>query len=214
MTFLLPVAFLMPFLFSIFAKAQNIDEQLQHKIYNDFNLFANPAVADQYSNQFRDTLLVENIVVTGIAAFKRGNNSKGWGLVLTNFLIRDINCGITNIAKTASRRHRPHQDALNSFPSAHASTAFNAATVVAYDLLEIYGDEKWVKTLIIANYSMAAAVAWLRVEGGHHYPTDVIGGAFLGYATAYFGKKWIHERFDLKLHADGEKTSASISWSF
>jgi membrane-associated phospholipid phosphatase len=57
-----------------------------------------------------------------------------------------------------------------AFPSGHASTAFAAATVIAWAS----------RRLAVPAYLLATLVAWSRVYVGVHWPLDVIGGALLG----------------------------------
>ena len=61
----------------------------------------------------------------------------------------------------------PHTGA---FPSGHSSSAFAAATVIAWSS----------RRLAVPAYVLAALVAWSRVYVGVHWPLDVIGGAILG----------------------------------
>jgi undecaprenyl-diphosphatase len=65
----------------------------------------------------------------------------------------------------------PHSSA---FPSGHASTAFAAATVIAWAS----------RPLAVPAYALATLVAWSRVYVGVHWPLDVIGGAALGTLVA------------------------------
>ncbi len=210
------IVFLIKILFSCPpAEAQNFDEYLQEKIYYDYGIFRNPEKAAQASDGLRDFMSVQFVMVTGLAAYHRGfGNSQGWGLILTNMALRELNCATTEFVKESSRRQRPNGAGQNSFPSAHTSSSFSAATLIAYDLREIYGDEDWVTAVIYTNYTLAAAVAWFRMEAGYHYPLDVLVGGFIGFATAHYGKKWIHEGFNLQFKADSENVSASLSWHY
>lgn len=71
-----------------------------------------------------------------------------------------------------------------SFPSAHASTAFAAATVLAYF------DKKrgWV------YYLVAVLISYSRIYLGCHYFFDVIGGVAIGFTISkiilFFSKKY------------------------
>jgi membrane-associated phospholipid phosphatase len=52
--------------------------------------------------------------------------------------------------------------------------------------------------LKIGNYLLASGVAWARVEGQRHYPSDVFAGAALGHFLTAF----IHDAF-MNLTKDG-----------
>jgi len=67
-------------------------------------------------------------------------------------------------------------EAHRSFPSSHATTAWAAATAIAAH----YDD----RVVPIVVYSIAAGVAYARVNDNVHYPTDVIAGALLGHFVA------------------------------
>lgn len=86
----------------------------------------------------------------------------------------------SSLVKALIARARPHHDSLvavphtHSFPSGHATSAFAAATVLAW--CEPRG-RVWF-------YVLAAAIAFSRVYLGVHWPSDVLAGALLGIATA------------------------------
>ena len=87
--------------------------------------------------------------------------------------------------KRAFRRRRPFLDIEDhlvigprtpdhSFPSGHTASSFAAATSLAV------GRPRWAPVLIL----VAGAVGLSRVYLGHHYVTDVVGGAAVGATIA------------------------------
>ncbi len=67
------------------------------------------------------------------------------------------------------------QGGLDAFPSGHAAASFSVAAVLARYFPEWRG--LW--------YGGALFVGMARVAGGSHFPTDVLGGAVLGFLIGY-----------------------------
>lgn len=68
-----------------------------------------------------------------------------------------------------------------SFPSGHAAFFFALATAV------YFYNKKWGVFFFIATFFLSIG----RVIGGVHYPSDILGGAIIGIATAYLVKRYI-----------------------
>ena len=88
--------------------------------------------------------------------------------------------------KTAFNRERPADRYPNeifvnsplhghSFPSGHATLAFNTATTIAMDY------KKWY--VVVPAYLWAGSVGYSRMYLGRHYPSDVLGGAAVGIGS-------------------------------
>ncbi len=75
------------------------------------------------------------------------------------------------------------QGGLDAFPSGHASASFAVATVLARSFPEWRG--LW--------YGGALFVGMARVVGGSHFPTDVLGGAVLGFLIGYVWARALKE---------------------
>jgi membrane-associated phospholipid phosphatase len=129
-----------------------------------------------------------------------------------------INNLLTNGLKSVTGRERPDGSDDRSFPSGHASQAFTRATLACRNIDHIPGLTKaWGLALKTSFQVIAAGTAWARVEGGVHYPSDVLFGAALGNIVAVF----VHDAF---LPADsaarfsatlsGKEISFSVSLSF
>lgn len=103
-----------------------------------------------------------------------------------------VNSGVTLGLKSLTGMARPEvgkgpvmvgptlQDEYGAFPSAHASTAFAAAAVVAHHYPEEAG---WA-------YLAAALVGLSRIFVEAHWPSNVIFGAGLGYLSARLVLDW------------------------
>jgi hypothetical protein len=81
---------------------------------------------------------------------------------------------ITFIGKTSVGRRRPNSLNARSFPSGHSSAAFTVASVL---------DKRYGSRIGIPAYALASWIAFSRVRGSKHYPSDVIAGATLGILT-------------------------------
>ena len=94
--------------------------------------------------------------------------------------------GITSAVKNWSDRTRPDGSDNDSFPSGHSSSAAAYATLAARNVQSIDMGPNLRKTMEIGFGVIAAGTAWARVEGGVHYPSDVLAGMALGHFVAAF----------------------------
>jgi len=74
-----------------------------------------------------------------------------------------------------------------SFPSGHASIAFNTAAELTIQY------KKWY--IAVPAYLWAGSVGYSRLYLGKHYPSDVLGGAATGIGTAYLSAWLNHKLF-------------------
>lgn len=109
--------------------------------------------------------------------------------------------GFTYLTKATVGRKRPYvyntdlsiqerysmggNDAYFSFFSGHTAAAFMAATFLSKVITDIHGDSIWTKLLWGSSLTVAAMTGYARIKAGKHYPTDVIAGAFVGFAIGY-----------------------------
>lgn len=87
------------------------------------------------------------------------------GLAIDGILVTGI--------KLAARRRRPDGSDTRSFPSGHTSGAFTVSTILARR-------QGW--KIGVPAYLVASMTAIARMEDHRHYASDVVAGAFLGYA--------------------------------
>ena len=77
-----------------------------------------------------------------------------------------------------------------SFPSGHTSTSFAAATTLSLNYPEWY--------VVVPAFAWAGTVGYSRMHLGAHYPSDVIGGAVIGSASAVL-THWVNKKLNGKL---------------
>ncbi len=132
------------------------------------------------------TLVLLCLGLWGIGYLRK---TKAWQQAGIDGLVAHALAGLAvQILKHLVGRPRPrwtHQDAfeygpswqggLDAFPSGHAAASFSVAAVLARYFPEWRG--LW--------YGGAFFVGMARVAGGSHFPTDVLGGAVLGFLIGY-----------------------------
>lgn len=109
-----------------------------------------------------------------------------------------INSGLTLLTKYTVRRPRPFNfdpntsqekkskvNAKASFFSGHASITATNCFFSAKVFSNYYPDSKFKPLVWAAAVTIPAITGYLRVRGGRHYPTDVIGGYVVGAAVGY-----------------------------
>lgn len=92
--------------------------------------------------------------------------------------------GVTSGLKRLARRERPDASDKLSFPSGHATRAFAYHAMSLRNLRSAHIPAPVRPASAIAMGALAAGTAWARVEGGAHYPSDVLAGAAIGNFVA------------------------------
>jgi len=124
------------------------------------------------------TLLTTPVpLLLGLLFVARRRRKEGIALLLAVVLSTLLAVGLQFLLRrprpSAVRLVLPTPD-FPSFPSGHAAGVFAIATVVGLF---------WPRATIPALLG-AGLVSLSRIQLGHHYPTDVLGGATMGMATA------------------------------
>ena len=137
------------------------------------------------------------ILCVGLWGFGYLRKKKAWQRAGIDGLVAHALAGIaTQTLKHLIGRPRPrftHQDTfqygpswqegLEAFPSGHAAASFAVATVLTRYFPEWRG--LW--------YGFALFVGVARVVRGSHFPTDVLGGAVLGFLIGYAWARALRE---------------------
>lgn len=102
-----------------------------------------------------------------------------------------LTTGTKDMLKYIVPRNRPYttydgipkgeeKDYYNSFPSGHTAYAFMGATFLSTTFSQEYPESQWKVPVIAGSYTLASAIAAMRIESGNHYITDVLAGAAIG----------------------------------
>jgi undecaprenyl-diphosphatase len=109
-----------------------------------------------------------------------------------------LNYAVTFSTKRLVQRPRPFTDDPAridpsykpkdySFPSGHASSAFNWATSIVLYAHFHYGKSPW--WITVPAYTYATSIAMSRLVMGVHYPSDILMGALVGTASSLISWK-------------------------
>lgn len=171
--------------------ATNNDERISQWAMSETPVFGSREAASAASDRFRG-YASDSAWLIFVAAPPQGNGSwfteKG-AYASGNLMGLAMARSTTGILKSAAARERPNGSPTHdSFPSSHSSDAFAHASLARYhanDQLNrpLREGVEW------ASNGFAFATAWGRVEGGFHYPTDVLMGAALANFTTRFFMK-------------------------
>ncbi len=122
-------------------------------------------------------------------------------LILTEAVA--VNLTVCTLTKFMVRRPRPYmyqtgfdstatEDSL-SFFSGHTSLSFTMATAYSYLFSQRHPDSWAVVPVWLGSHALAASTAFLRVEAGKHFWSDVLVGAAVGSAIG-FAVPYLHTR--------------------
>lgn len=171
--------------------SQNADINLLRSLNINRNTSFDPALK-AITNSTTYVSLAAPILVYSAGWLRQDTDLKQKGIYLGESLVL---VGFTTMAlKYSIKRPRPHDTYPEienitsgggySFPSGHTSLAFATATSLSIAF------PKWY--VVVPSYLWATSVGYSRMGLGVHYPSDVLAGAVLGSASAYFTYKLNH----------------------
>ncbi len=192
---------LVPLASALVLGIDDFDERVSDWAVKHNPVFGSKDDARDASDYLRATLRVEAIITA--LATPSGDVPEQWMVSKAKGLGVELaavgaTSSVTDWIKDATDRTRPDERSDNSFPSGHASGAFSYMTLANRNIDSIDMPQALKPPLKIGNYLLASGVAWARVEGRRHYPSDVLAGAALGHFLSVF----IHDAF-MNLPEDG-----------
>jgi hypothetical protein len=206
---------------AVFA-VDDFDERASDWATNHKPIFGSVDEAKDASDNLTDVLRIEAIATviltpSGDEVGQWANSkAKGAGVEVGAFLLTKV---LTNGLKDWTSRQRPGKNGDRSFPSGHTSQAFAFSTLSNRNL--DYIDVPWGlrRPLQVTNIAVASGIAWARVEGQRHYPSDVLFGAALGHFTTriihdYFLELPENNRFDLRIRACDRGAMLEAAFAF
>jgi hypothetical protein len=185
---------LIPAVGALIFTVDGFDQEVSDWATKHTPIFGSQKAAKDGSNYLRNAIGA-GALVTALAT-PSGDDTRTW----TRAKLKGIGVqiaawgatkGATGLLKSATDRTRPDDSDDNSFPSGHSSDAFAFATLANRNLNYIELADESRLPLQVGNLLLATGCAWARVEGGKHYPSDVLAGAALGY----FFSALIHDAF-------------------
>jgi hypothetical protein len=129
-----------------------------------------------------------------------------------------LTLGTTTLIKNAAKRERPDLSDALSFPSMHTSVTAVANTYSARTINSMSLSPSYSYPAYAALTALTLCTAWGRVEGGKHYPTDVMAGALIGtfFANAaynaFLGPYLYIENFNLQITPNGAAAAAALNF--
>lgn len=200
----------------------DVDEHISDWASKHHPVFGSRRRARDASNYLRDTLTA---AAFGTAIMTPSGNEAGeWALAKAKGIGVEAFAWqgswlVTQGLKAATDRTRPDKSDDRSFPSGHATSAFSAAALANRNLDAINMQKGWRTALKATNIALASSVAWARVEGQEHFPSDVLVGAVLGhFLTVVIHDTFIglgdNKTFSLYLEPAKDGGKVMLSWGF
>lgn len=138
-------------------------------------LFGSPENALHLSSDFRTAT---HVLALGSTMLRR--DAADWRTWGGQIAATTLAANLPGPVKRVSGRTRPDASDDLSFPSSHAAAAFAYAAIGRRNIDASDLPPPVKRSMKIGLMSLAGATAWARVEGGVHYPSDVLAGAALG----------------------------------
>jgi hypothetical protein len=200
----------------------DFDHRISDWAVDETPLFGSTDTAKDYSDIGRSVLVAEGFGTALLTPSGEDGSEWAWakakGLVVEGAAF-GLMGGATDGLKSAIGRVRPDRKGDDSMPSGHASSAFSGMALANRNLDYIDMNRHARVGVKAANIALATSVAWARVEGEKHYPTDVLVGAALGnFLTRFVYDSFMNlepdEQFSFYLEPSRDGGKVFLSWDF
>ncbi|MEE8117940.1 MAG: phosphatase PAP2 family protein [Gammaproteobacteria bacterium] len=167
-------------------------------------IFGSANAADDWSDRFNRSAQIgyfATMLATPSGAGADWWKNKGKGL-LVGLTAISTNSILTSELKNGINRERPNGSDRRSLPSGHASGAAVHSALGRRNTQYLPVDTGTQHFVDIYFLAIMAGSSWARVEGGFHFPTDVLAGMALGNFLGQF-----FDRSFMGIGEDGLQTS-------
>jgi membrane-associated phospholipid phosphatase len=166
----------------------DFDEKVSDWATKHHPIFGSEDNARKASDYLVGTLHAEALLTA--LATPSGDDPKNWAYSKTRGIAVELVAlaatdGAAYELKGAIGRTRP-DGSKDGFPSNHSSVAFCSSTLANRNLNFMPLPDEVRLPLQVGNILLATSVAWARVEGRKHFPSDVLAGAALGHFLSAF----------------------------
>jgi len=202
---------------SVASYASGADRKISDWATENTPIFGGITDARTASDNISGLLFISTYTTAAIHHSTQQKYSLSTGLTFDTLAI-GVNAYQTDNFKRWTDRKRPlSPESDESFLSGHSSNAHVMGTLSAIHMRHIFRNDPYYSDIASASaYVASGAVAWARVEGGRHYPSDVLAGAALGNFIANFANNLLqsdaHARFGVFQDSDGWKVLTR--WEF
>jgi membrane-associated phospholipid phosphatase len=114
----------------------------------------------------------------------------------------------------ASLDERNSGGAALSFPSGHVANAFAAALAAFHGVHARHPDSSLPWLVLGVGLALSTTVAFGRVLGGEHFPSDVVAGAAIGSAVGWLVPELHRRRVDVAVGIDSGGTGVALRGAF
>jgi membrane-associated phospholipid phosphatase len=178
-----------PIATALLLQIDGMDTRLSRWAAEETPVFGSNQAASRASDRLRDAAAGMWIATT--VATPSGEEAAAW---LVNKLkggavelgARAVTYETVRQLKAETDRTRPDESDDLSFPFGHAASEAVYATLAAQNAASLQLFSRRRGAVQVGCTTIALACGWARVEGRHHYPSDVLVGLALGHFLGVF----------------------------